>query len=65
MVKYKIGDRKYELPPRYIRTHTICRPQQVVFTGGEKQQQPAIQPQSGAEYVVTGGGKGGVRVKKK
>ena len=60
-VSYKIDDRKYELPPRYRRTHTVCRPPQVVLMTKEEQ---TIKPKNGSKYVIEQRPQGGVEIKK-
>lgn len=61
-VDYKLGDRSFELPPRYIRSHAMCRPQAIVFgkTGGEASsdsspatpQGKSVKPNRGDRIVV-------------
>jgi len=61
-VKYAIGDRTFDLPPRVIRTHTRCRPAELAFhwPGGKTE---AVKPTTGERLLVTKG-KGGFTVKK-
>jgi uncharacterized protein YkwD len=46
-VKYKVGDQGYELRPRVIMTHEVCRPTDVtVFS-------TTVRPANGERYAVT------------
>ncbi|MAT15072.1 MAG: serine protease [Planctomyces sp.] len=53
-VSYSIGDRSYELPPRYIRTHTSCRPAPVKFDFPENEEEvdATVEPSSGDQYTI-------------
>ncbi len=55
-VNYTIADRSFTLPPRYSRTHQICRPSQVTFQlpGSEGGRTLTEQPTTGDKYVITG-----------
>jgi uncharacterized protein YkwD len=64
-VSYRIGDRAYILPPRYIRTHEQCRPTEVAFelpTGG-KVASESLKAEDKAHFVIVDDG-GALRVKK-
>lgn len=49
--EYRLGDRRLRLAPRYTRTHTICRPADLVFLFDES---TAFEPADGARYRITG-----------
>lgn len=61
-VKYAIGDRTFDLPPRVVRTHTRCRPAELTFhwPGGRTE---VVEPVGGDRLLVTKG-QGGFAVKK-
>jgi uncharacterized protein YkwD len=50
-IEYTIGNRTFELPPRYTRTHTRCRPSQVAFavTDGRTKK---VDANDGEHYLV-------------
>ncbi len=52
-VRYRIGGRDYSLAPRYIRTHTRCRPADVKFDFG-KGRTKTVKPSTGDCYAVSG-----------
>jgi uncharacterized protein YkwD len=63
-VRYKVGDQEFTLPPRYIRTHEVCRPPELTFTPpGEKSEPQAVKPAGGAHYAITRSDSG-LRLKK-
>ncbi len=54
---YALGDRQYELPPNYARTHTICEPSKLRWQPGlksseAKSKSQELTPENGAEYSV-------------
>jgi uncharacterized protein YkwD len=51
-VEYTVGSEKFTLPPRYIRTHQVCRPPEVKVTGASGQKEQTVQPANGERYVV-------------
>jgi uncharacterized protein YkwD len=57
-VKYAIAGQEFTLPPRYSRTHTRCRPEEVTFRppGGDEVQK--VKPAAGDRFVVTKGDDG-------
>ena len=60
---YTIGEEKFTLPPRYVRTHTRCRPAEVKFRWpGDKPEPTTVKPTAGDRLVVTRDG-GEFRVK--
>lgn len=58
-VEYEIGEQKFTLSPRYSRTHTQCRPPEVVI---RKEDGKKVRPTGGERYEVTDEG---VRVRKR
>jgi uncharacterized protein YkwD len=61
-VSYALGDQKFALPPRTIRTHTLCRPAELTFNwpGGKA----ATAKPSGGDLLVVTKGESGFEVKK-
>jgi uncharacterized protein YkwD len=51
-VEYRLGDQKYKLPPRYTRTHEICRPESMTFEmpGGKER---TVRPGNGDRIMIT------------
>ena len=70
-VRYALGDERFTLEPRWTRTHTVCRPADVVFgTGGGRRKGTAksaagetVRPKNGTTYEVTADASGKVRVR--
>lgn len=53
-VEYAIGEQAFTLPPRYVRTHTRCRPAELTFRWpGEKATPTTVKPAAGDRLVVT------------
>jgi hypothetical protein len=57
-VKYKVGDKTYDLPPRVIMTHELCRPADVALFTADGKTGPAIQPANGERFAVFRTGSG-------
>jgi len=51
-VKYAIGKRTFDLPPRLIRAHTLCRPPEVKFNWPDGKS-ASLSPTSGERFLVT------------
>ena len=57
--RYRIGERTFELPPRYTRTHTRCRPTDVELVSqaetaeGELKVLDTVRPEDGDGFQVT------------
>ena len=51
-VKYTLGDRTFDLPPRVIRTHTGCRPAELTFHWPDGKT-TAVKPAGGDRLRVT------------
>lgn len=55
-VKYELGGQVYSIPPRYTRTHQICRPSDLTFlwrTSPEsRERNQTLQVASGARYRI-------------
>ncbi|MBN9119626.1 MAG: CAP domain-containing protein, partial [Planctomycetes bacterium] len=52
-VRYAVGGRTFELPPRVTRTHTRCRPAEVTFRWPGKEAGTAVKPANGDRFAVT------------
>ncbi len=64
-VEYTIGEKTFTLQPRFVRTHTRCRPSEVTFRQPTEGAKPTtVKPVSGDSFVVTREGDG-YRVTKK
>ena len=50
-VEYTLGGETFDLPPRYTRTHHVCRPPSVKLPW----RQEPLKPADGEEYVVEAG----------
>lgn len=72
-VRYTVGEERFTLEPRWTRTHTRCRPADVVFTAGEQDRRAnrngdgargeTVRPKNGITYEVTADASGKVRVR--
>lgn len=74
-VRYRIGDERFTIDPRWTRTHARCRPAQVVFgakagdeagdaeANGSPDEDATVRPTDGAAYEVTADPSGDVRVR--
>ncbi|MGE0760243.1 MAG: CAP domain-containing protein [Pirellulaceae bacterium] len=52
-VSYRLGDRDFELPPRYSRTHEQCRAAELAMPAADESEEPeVVQPQDGDRFVV-------------
>jgi uncharacterized protein YkwD len=52
-VSYAIGEEKFELQPRYVRTHQRCRREELTFTWPEGGGEPAmVKPAGGEQFVI-------------
>jgi uncharacterized protein YkwD len=52
-VKYKLSDHEYELPPRFVRAHTICQPEKLILLQGEEPV-AILHPSDGERFSITG-----------
>jgi uncharacterized protein YkwD len=58
-VRYKVGDQEFTLPPRYVRTHEVCRPSDLTYTPPSDKAEPqSAKPSGGEHYVITHGDAG-------
>lgn len=67
-VHYRLGEKRYSLPARYIRKHTRCRPGTLTLLkkDGEKWKNLQSTPiNSGEAYAVTPNDAGGITLKKR
>ncbi len=64
-VKYTIGEKEYQLPRRYGRTHMSCRSMPVTFHFSDESEEPETQvkPKNGDRFVIENKG-GDLRVEK-
>ena len=60
-VTYRIKDRKFTLPPRYTRTHSRCRPTELVFDLGSDKSK-SVSPPNGAHLTIQNGQDGQLTV---
>jgi uncharacterized protein YkwD len=58
-VRYRLGDRQFDLAPRATRTHQECRPASLALDGGNP---PAVQPRNGGRYRVVRDQSGSLRL---
>jgi uncharacterized protein YkwD len=63
-VSYQLGDQRFQLPPRMIRTHEQCRPHALTVRLPGASQTTTVQPEHGGSYAVEGS-KGQLRVSKR
>jgi uncharacterized protein YkwD len=61
-VRYTLEDEAFELPPRYSRVHTRCRPGELRVEGAGGGGMAPLRPADGDAYVIEGGA-GGIEVK--
>ena len=52
-ISYKLDDREFELLPRFVRTHTICLPEDLTLLNGEKTV-ATLHPADGDRFNVSG-----------
>lgn len=55
-IRYRIEQQSFELPPRYTRTHTRCRPADVKLLSGEEESAEAvdtIRPENGKQFRIS------------
>lgn len=67
-VEYKIAEQKFTLPPRYTRTHQVCRPVELMLElpaakPGAKRETKTLRPASGDHFAIVVE-KGSYQVKK-
>jgi uncharacterized protein YkwD len=51
-VKYKIGDQAYDVKPRTIMTHELCRPEEVGLVAADGSPAAKVRPANGERYAV-------------
>lgn len=51
-LSYDLGNQNFTLPPRYSRTHQICRPAKVQWQPAEGGKPQTLDPANGANYVI-------------
>jgi len=52
-IKYKLSDQQFELPPRFIRSHTICCPEDLTLLDGAETV-ATLHPSDGQRFTVKG-----------
>ena len=52
-IKYKLSDQEYALPPRFVRSHTICWPEDLTLLNG-KDTVATLRPSDGQRFTVSG-----------
>jgi hypothetical protein len=57
-VSYRLGDQRFELPPRYRRTHTQCRPAQLALQWPGRRGTETVEPADGDAFTVVEGQSG-------
>lgn len=50
-IRYKLSDQEYALPPRFIRSHTICWPEDLTLLGG-KETVETLHPLNGDRFTI-------------
>jgi uncharacterized protein YkwD len=63
-VKYKVGDQAYDLRPRTIMTHEVCRPTDVTLLAADGSAAATVRPANGERYAVTRDENGVLRLAK-
>ncbi len=63
-VKYKVGDQTYDLQPRTIMTHELCRPADVAVLAADGSVAATVKPANGERYAVTGAADGRLQLGK-
>ncbi|QBQ55518.1 CAP domain-containing protein [Nitrosococcus wardiae] len=51
-IQYEFGNRTFPLPPRYTRSHQLCRSEELVFHWPDKQESTTVQPNKGDHYTI-------------
>ena len=62
-IGYRLGDRRFRLPPRIIRSHADCRPQPLRMDRTAGSRADAMRPVDGERFVVVEG-KNGPRLRR-
>jgi uncharacterized protein YkwD len=52
-VRYKVGDKTYDLPPRVIMTHELCKPGDVTLLAADGSVATTVRPANGDRLAVT------------
>lgn len=51
-IRYALDNRQFPLPPRYVRTHRLCRLEELVFRWPDEQESTTVQPHNGDRYII-------------
>jgi uncharacterized protein YkwD len=54
-VKYKVGDKTYDLQPRVVMTHELCRPAEVTLLAADGTAAATVRPATGDRFAVRDG----------
>jgi hypothetical protein len=54
-VRYRLDDENFRLPPRYTRTHQVCRPSRLSWQWPQQQADAAVQPSNGDHFTIVQG----------
>jgi hypothetical protein len=57
-VRYKVGDKTYDLPPRVVMTHELCRPSEVTLLAADGATVATTHPANGDKFAVAAGADG-------
>ncbi|HEX4590793.1 MAG TPA: CAP domain-containing protein [Gemmataceae bacterium] len=52
-VRYKVGDKTYDLQPRVVMTHELCRPAELTLLATDGSTAATARPANGERFVVT------------
>ncbi len=63
-VKYKVGDKAYDLAPRVVMTHELCRSAEVMLLAADGSAAATVRPANSEMYAVTANADGKVTLKK-
>lgn len=65
-VYYRVGDHSYPLPPRYLRTHSVCRPSPVTLLReteeGSLEAVQTVRPLRGDRFIIVEGQSGQIQI---
>ncbi|KFI22812.1 serine protease [Nitrosococcus oceani] len=51
-IQYELGSQLFPLPPRAIRTHQLCRSENLRFHWPDQQENTLVQPNNGNRYTI-------------
>lgn len=62
-VSYRLGDQRFELPPRYRRSHTQCRPAELTLRWPGERGSETVAPADGDSFTIVEGDSGNLRLR--